>query len=566
MNRHNLEKLLLAALTGWCFFMLMRATGPMQDDFWYQRQYINRFDGDKEANYWNFRFIGEDYITTWGQALESCKNHYLYHDNARMANDIRLMANMVPEWVTDLLSALMLVVLTAGIIKLASRRISLSPMAWGGTLLLIFIYPTWEHAMLCTDFLMNYLWAMALLTAAALTVIAGPRGWRLAAGTAFCFFAGTMHEGLTVPIVCGLVCGLIQHRKNASPRQWLLTAAMAAGAALIVFSPALLDRLHDDVVVRGQEFSVPRALAKGIILDWPALLLTTATVFLHAVRQGRRPTATLLRDSLPLLATAAVSYLITGFTLSAERALWPADIALAILTVRAISRSHRNSAILRPAGWALTLTVSGWLGMVATWQAMSTRNQQALIELAAGTTEKILYFDLIDANSYPFIALDMITGAGIDVNELKSALGSVRGLEDGDKHVVLPERFRGMPLDSLPLVPGDARLRGTYPFFYSENGKLNSHDSSIYVDYGAPYSLDGCSPFSFCFISQWMKYIRSMVSGIDPRLTEVQETPVAVTAEMRNRGISDRDTVWFYLFQKIPRHNLSRKINAINLK
>jgi len=566
MNRRNLEKLLMIVLTGWCFFMVMRATGLMQDDFWYQRQYIDRFDGDPLANYWNFRFIHEDYITTWGQALESCGNHYLYHDNARMANNLRLMANMVPEWVTDLLSALMLVTLAAGIIKLTSRRISLTPMAWGGSLALIFLYPTWEHAMLCTDFLMNYLWAMALLTAAALAVIAGPRGWKFAAAMAFCFFAGTMHEGMSVPVICGIACHLIQQRKKTVPRQWALTAAMAAGAAIIIFSPALLRRFNETMDNLGADHSVLKDLVKAIALDQPAMLLTGTALIIHAIRRGLRQTMTLMKDSLPLLTTIAVGFFITAYITAAYRALWPADMALAILTVRAVSRSFRSHMVLRPAGWALTLCICGWLGMLATWQQTSTRNQEALIEVAAASDEKIIYFDLIDANRYPFIALDMITGAGIDFNELKSALGTVHSLEEADSSVVLPERFRGTPLDSLPLVPGDARLRGSYPFFYSENGKLNLDGNSLYIDYGAPYSLEGCSPFSYCILSQWMKNFRTFVSGIDPRLAEVYETPVAVTTEMRKRGLSDRDTVWFYILQKIPRHNLSRRINAINLR
>lgn len=560
-----LQNFLLVTLTVSAFFLVTRATGLMQDDFWYQRQYVDRFDGEKFQNLSNFFNIHEDYITTWGQAFESCVNHYKFHDNGRMANNLRLLSNMIPEWSVDLLSALMLALLAGALLRLALPGRRFSPMGWGMTLLFIFLFPTWEHAMLCADFLMNYLWSGALVAAASVTIAHKPlRGGRLWMAFALCLFAGTMHEGFSVPALAGLAIWLLMH-KGGSARRWMLWGAMAAGAAFVLFSPATFDRILFLNDAKHYEASARFVMVGHCLAEQSVGIVLCSLLWVWCFFRCRSRAMRFLVESFPLLAVIVVSITITVMTVAAERALWAAGLAFVILAVRLVFITLRRTVASYPLGWALTLAVCAWLGMLSTWQLQSTRNQEALVELYRSNPEaRILYFDLVSAHSYPAISNDMITGAGIDVNELKSALGSVRGREITDSIAVLPERFRGIPLDSLPLVAGSAGLRGSYPFYYSERGRVDL-GGSVIVDYGEPYSAPGSVPFSDNPLSRAAKRLRSFFSGYNSGQLAIWTTVIPVTDEMRRQGISDRDTVWFYCLSKLPPHARSREIKAINM-
>lgn len=568
MKRHKIIQaslLLSATLTAWCFFMLMRATGPLCDDYWYQRQFVDCSDGNFSNNFHHFRNLGEDYITTWGQALNSCVNHYFYFDNARMANNFRLLSNMIPEWLTDLLSSLMLVILVWAIIRIAGRRASAA--TWGTVLTLVFLYPSWAFPMTGCDFLMNYLWSSALLLLSYHIITRDCRGTRFGAAVALCLLAGTMHEGLGAATLCGVACYLIQHRSNATRRQWTLAAAMAAGVAFVTFSPALAMRVTTQSVL-AQDSTFISMLIRNIIDNQPAPALTLAVLVAVWIKRGWTTLKSLLQEVLPLIIMIAASYAITAFANAQPRALTLANLAFVIISLRGIAcaATWSNRRAINALGWTVTLAVGGWLGMLATWQEFINISKEKLLEAVAHTDSDLIYCDLSDSRQLPAIAMRMIGGLGSNnMNEIRNIIGSIRGMERAENSVVLPEKYRGIPFDHWPPVPGNAHLRGSLPLFYSEDGPLDFDDNFL-VEFDKPGTDPMASPFSYSPIHQWVKDLRSAASGIDQGVTQAHFIKMPVTDEMKRQGLCNADTVWFYFFFDLPLHNVSRKINAINLR
>lgn len=558
---NKLTRFILIALTAWCFYLLMHATGSLQDDFWYQREYVDISGGNHSENYNYFRSVNGDYITTWEQAINSCKNHYLYHDNARMANNIRLISNLAPDWVSDLLTSLMLVLLVGGLIKAARPSQSITPGLWGIALVLTFLYPWWQHPMLSMDFLMNYLWSAAFGVWAWIVIVNKPTKRRLWYLIPFCLFAGTMHEGFSVPIIAGLGTYLIINRKDSTLPQWMLLGSMTLGAAFIIFSPALLW----EVSLRFQNSGhIKSSLFSTLSKETLNLIIYALILIILRLRSETPVFIKYLKESFPLFVVFISALIICGVSSAEIRALWIGDLALAIISLRAIiiafpSLSDNGVQI---GGWITTLAICCWFGMLSIWQGAASRNLQSLIDTARKSGD-VIYFDLLTNDNFPFLSFNMVGGTS-DVNEIQSALASISGLKRAKEKVVLPEKYRGIPFDSIPGMPGSAGLHGERFIYFYSGVKLSEKGELFNILYGDPGSNPDANKYSYSFLSKFLKRIRRRFSGIPDSYMDASAIPVAVTDEMRRSGICDKDTAWFYGFHFMPPHYNSCRIEAID--
>lgn len=556
-----LTPILLMALTVWCFDLLMLATGPQQDDFWYSRNYPDAFNGDHELNFDYFRSISGEYLTTWKQAIESCKNHYLYHDNARMANNLMLISNLAPEWLVDFVSAIFLVLLVWGIIRAACPRQKITPLLWGASLLIVFLFPWWEHPMICADFMMNYLWSTTILIWAWIAITGNPHKRQLWYLIPFCVFAGTMHEGLSASMIAGLFVYLILNRHESNGCRWILFGAVVFGPVFIIFSPALLWEFSRRMA---REHNLIRLTLRILGIEYLNLTITAIALFVLRKRAGSFEFRKFLKGCLPFFVIVLVNYAVCFFSVADPRALWVGDIALAVVTMRAFIEisSGLSTKTGMVCGWISTLTVCAWFGMLSVWQAAASRNLRDLIETAKNSGD-VIYFDLLSLDQFPFLNFNMICGI-TDINEITSALGSIDGLDKAMHKVVLPEKFRDIPFDSLPGVSGSARLRGENLLYFYSPEFHSDRFAHFDITYGGVGSLPGANPYSHSRLSLIFKKIRSSVSRIPDTYLDATLIPIVVTDDMKRRGICESDTAWFYGFHFIPTHYVSCKVEAID--
>lgn len=563
LRRNTLQNLLLVAVTAALFFMFMRVTGPLGEDYRYQRQYVDRFDGDAEANSMNFRFMREPVISNCEEAFQSCVNHYRFHDNARMANNICFFANLIPEWSTDLISSFMLVLMIGCMARIGWGAIN--PVSWGTALCLAFLFPYWKYPMTGIDFLINYLWATAMLLAA-YVVVTGR--WRIsgrwfAPAALLCFFAGTMHEGLAVAVEAGILCFLIQQRGSVKRRQWFLFAFLCLGTALIVFTPSLLSRVAI-AAADTREYTPQLYLVNNPL----PILFTAFFLFLILITRTRSVLGRFVIDTLPLWCMIVVSLVLATWTRAELRSMFLADIAAAIICVKALCEvveNHFCKTTFYAWGWVCTLSVCGWLGMLSTWRQYIDPFKNKLIELARVSTDRLIYCDVPDSRHFPAISFGIVGNIGNEfaIDEMLMT-GSINGMDEKNPYLVLPERFRDIPFNQLPAVPGNARLRGSLPFFYSQDGKPDL-SKRVVIEYGTPYSDPEAVPFSHSPFHQAYKALRSAISGLPQGLAEARCISFPVSAEMKRKGICRDDTAYFIYFYDIPPEKISCRIKAIDI-
>lgn len=434
------------ALTGVLFLCLTLATPPCNDDLNYRYVFEVSPELSPEQIYTNFITCQGKPVSSFSDIVTSVKNHYLYFNNARFANDIAFAVCSLPPWVADFLSTVFFV----SLLLLVSRMSGRGQPSWRkmmATVVLCAVLLPWTSPMLTTDFLINYLWS-ATLNLLLLWVIANRFNqsgfWWL---IPLAFVAGGMHELFTVTFGAAALVMLWQRKQLISLRAIIVLLVYFAAGALIFFSPSMSSRLSD---VTAQSLS-------PIVLAWSVISLSGAIAAIIALSLSRRAVA----QQLPWLAMIAANLAVCAAAGSfIGRFVWPANLAgvviiLNLLRGSSISRSRRATKAL-VVGYS-AVSVFMILLTLSEWRETSLQKQLHADLLAAGDSP-IAYSDAYDTDIHPFFLKEYVSGRCIIDNF------AAQNRRTGRMKAVLPERLRDTPLDSLPVVDGSAKAIEAYPY------------------------------------------------------------------------------------------------------
>lgn len=448
------------------FFIMADAIGLYHDDFLYRTYFPPTDQLD-----W---LGGARHNHTLTDALESYANHYRLWDNARIANLVAFIFALLPEWTSDIISALCLAITLWWMSRLsAGRAWRSSPLTVAGVFLTFFLLMPLRDSMLSTVHLQNYLWTSAVALPF-MGVILDPHttlsSKRMIPLTAWGIIAGVMHEGFTTEWGCGLLAWLaitlLCHRKPV-PQKAFLAGVFLIASLYLLLSPATGSRIEESVKLPA---SLVSTIAHGLLFDFRYLPLLIATLAVACVRKG---ISCIISDGVIVTFTTAalIAPVVSILTQSPPGASWP-GAAGAVIVIWRLASPH-VSAIRHGTVYAVAITVlcSLWLLSIASIQRHYTAAADRLEKILTVTDGNIIYLDMPTRTDSPWWTdskLLSLTDHDIPYTLFHNYYRGGTPHRSGDIYIpvaVFPQRYKDLPLDSLPAINGSAHLKGVYPFF-----------------------------------------------------------------------------------------------------
>lgn len=502
----SLLSYLLIAISVIGFFVWASLSDYNSDDYWY----LHYFPSPEEAvtdlgpNY-DFAFCMQPEIETVPQVLKSIKNHYLYWNNGRLANALMFFSILLPKWVTDVAHSIALLMMIWTMCRLA-----LGP-GWmkktlivASILLIVWLVWPWYDMKNSVDYFFNYIWSVALtcyflilFNSLVRPATAGRVVWTCIIG----FLGAMMHEGISMPIACGLLAYLMFPllRRftgkiiNPTRQQFIAAGSFMTGLIIIMVSPALWSRI-DELQTPGFWW-VHIFIQYGIRLYY--LYIGLALFGLLTLRRGLGWAWRAITGNLILVATVAASFCLVAYTgLDAMRTSWALCVFCTILIAKGLNifpvfKEYRKLTVISSVISAILLS-GFWVDLCATQIRRTAELRHIYSTLQKNPGQRVFYIDIDhDDEDYWWRYKYALR---FPAQEYLADFQMLDHISEGKYHhyVVLPEKFRGVPLDSLPLVPGTAGLRGEYPYYYLPSGKFTAG----HVLFNTTFRFEeGVSPF-----------------------------------------------------------------------
>lgn len=477
----------------------MLAAGNIEDDYSYSRCLIE-FDNFRhepnqaERAYISFWACEGEPIETWNDVWDSIVNHYLAI-NGRLSNMIALASTMFPSWAIDLAHAFLYTLLLLQILKIIDREWRWRPLLTLAVAASLWIVLPWEDSLASSDYTMNYVWASAinLLFINKLQKFKSSTNNhpRIISLSVLALAAGMIHEGFSIPIFTALMVleaiDFVYNRQkwHQNKSRFLILTLYLLGAIIVVASPGLwllLDMRkswHPDT-----KFFI---YTLGVRL-WPMYLMLLLTIVTANIMKQERKEL-IYRNIFWFVAVLVCCY-ISLKSVQGGRALWMAYLASAIgcwNAVALLTRGRFQKNWMKLSGKIIFIfglfLFSGWLLTLAYYQNKAT-NEQAIVEQELiKTRNNIVYADVMVQGDIPWWLFEIpqhINNAGCGSRMFLHA--SVMKSEE-PRLMIFPKRYQTIPFDSIPLIGGNAGLRGDYPTFYSDK-RLSSPTTLLL--YGNP--------------------------------------------------------------------------------
>lgn len=548
MNRYSIvarkQQARLVILIASIGFLLWRLASPkVADDFPYSYclQSADVFAADDNPRqraidaFWSCQ---SDEISSWSEVVSSSINHYSLI-NGRFANMLALASAMLPMWVVDLIHALMFVLMLVMIMRLSTPDWHRNPLLTLLLALSVWIVMPWEDNMASSDFLINYVWSSALI----LTFIdcrrGRQKGWKILLTALLGFVSAMMHEGFALSFSLLIVAMLLKDLKADFPikekilSSILPTTTYLLGMAVVMSSPALWQLFG-----QRQEWQLPLnffVYNLGIRL-WPFYLALILCLVAWRVKRKRG-----VADSVDIygwVATALISCAIAIISSQADRALWPAYLVAIIIC---ISRCEIMTRRIRPLPMMLNkllftlgcLTLIAWQSALAYHQRNLSQQQSLVAQRLEETRRPLIYADVSSQGDLPWWLFEIPAYINNSGETARFNLYASVMKTTSRPLMILPEKYKTLPLDSLPEIDGNAGLRGVFPTYYSPNRLCDT----MLLHFGRPGCYPPAGNVNPIYSLRWQLPTTDPSASNTISITRRMEESMIVTAA---------DTAWFY--------------------
>jgi hypothetical protein len=412
-----------------------------------------------------------------GHALES---------NTRLTNLLYILVGLLPLPVVKTICGLSVWLMYASLMFYALGRRGLGRpwLVLLATAAFWFVFPWWD-TMQSSDFIFNYplVSVLFVLWLYYYRRIDGFGGRGLAV-----FFVATgvlslFHEGFTVPLCIYVFMDAILRKGSRRARLVRVGLCVVLAAGLLTIA-ALGSRGRIDSQNFTLEFYMQQLvwdrvkLVSGLL---PCLLAITA-IFVARVF-GRGIPRTLFRHELWPCVAAMVGVCAMCVVLSFySRAAWGGEIFAYIAFIKLCAFIRVGRRAVRMAARVVCVVSAAvyawWFAELVYWQRAVTRSHEALADYVAprrSLTCDIAYASMVHADDIPFYLNDIPAPVEEVQNFNNATFTRYWGRKGSRVMLFLPERFKGISPDSLPVIPGNARFRGDYPYLFFDrpyNGLL----------------------------------------------------------------------------------------------
>lgn len=426
--------------------------------------------GDKysDVDFWLCK--GGEYRSA-AHFIEDLRGHFM-DSNGRLTNIVYMLIRYMPLPAVKAICGLLVFGFFAAIYLFAVPR-----GRRGGPLLAIaavsigwLMFP-WSDSMQSAVFIFNYPLPTVLLIGYIWVYRRADSFGRvgMAAFYILTVFVALFHESFTIPLGCFVFVDAILHgRSKGGSWRWVVWALLVICVISMFYSGS--GRRMDDydwswsMYYRRLMWDKVK-LAFGLI---PSLLGLIALALTPIFRK-RIPESDWRNILLPAAGAIVGGNLVCIVLLFFGRANWGADIFSAIIILRILS----YFSFPRTAGRLITvgfiILYAWWLAGIVSWQQRTTAYYDAIsreLSPRGSSPFSTVFVPTVHADSLPFYLLDI--PAPITENPTFNNTTLARYWTCGrDREIlILPERFRGIPADSMPAYPGNAHFRGEWPYIF----------------------------------------------------------------------------------------------------
>ncbi|MCM1518277.1 MAG: hypothetical protein NC117_06535 [Pseudoflavonifractor sp.] len=244
---------------------------------------------------------------------------FLY-DNIRLGNDLFTIGlHLLPKIVSDIISTVFTFMLL--IIPIHTCGITRDNSVLGYLMIgaLIFLLPWGDHMATSVIFRLNYIWPVTFIFLWIIQFLKSHKiikGWLILLSV----LVGMMHEGASLPLICGCAFYLILNRKKASKGQYVMIISLCIGIAILLLAPCTAYRstiTAQATLLRPVDFYLHMLLLYG-----NGIIACTA-VLIVGISTRRLNLDECLRSKYSIFFIASISgYMVGIFAPTGSRVMW----------------------------------------------------------------------------------------------------------------------------------------------------------------------------------------------------------------------------------------------------
>lgn len=522
----------------------MMASCDFQDDHYFRHVVPLVYD-DHALNFSEFEKFESRKVCDVDDVRESIINHYMIF-NSRLADKFLIISNLIPTWLVDVLHALAYALMLLSFLTLVSDDWWKSPLLTVSVIVLTWLVLPWSRVYSSNAYFFNYVWSAAInLSFISLLRIRISSKATVLSLSVLALIASMMHEGFALPIALGFLIELTIDRKKRNVESVLPRVCYCVGCLAFVVSPGLWHRLENpwDTAMWSDYLY---AYTIGSIPMWLLLL----SVVIKASKSGSEWLRKWSVYKAFYLTVIIVSMSLSVVTSTFDRAWWMAYMFAILLIIKLISdlKWYRNLlgiSYAKGVVWAvITLLLMLFFYKIVVMQKCMTEQTERCAEILESSETNFICESVYERGDLPIYMMNIPIGVKEDYPFKEKCR-----LRKGGEPVIYPSCYSDTPFDKLPKVEGRNILRGLYPWYYSPS-RLTKEQRVFNIIFGDPDDgeIDGNINLFFS-LRRWFNKLNGQ-SGRLERVYELQEIPVIVSQEMRENGICNSDTAWFYRFEK----------------
>ena len=417
-------------------FVTALFTNYSNDDYYY----LGLFSGEN-ATY-----------DSWASYPASVYLHWM-NLNGRAINFVCELFSLVPRWVFALFSGLMTAWMLVMVIKMMGFR-SVSILGPVSVMAFCLICLPWWNGMSSYAYFMNYVWVTPfvfwyirfLRPEVHLTwlgvILLVPVG----------IVAGTLHEAMTMPLLCGFIAWFIMNDawRTINLKLGIMLGSFALGVLFVFCAPGAWYRL-------GHPYAdVPPLLLNLVVSEPLAIAVVIYICGAAMLRSGRREIMRLARTPMAVFVVAMVaSMCFSAVGGIIGRGGWYAEIFALIVICRWLNEkrailNHNLAGVLTA---LLSVLMVSYMAVVAYWQVRFYGEVKEMTALYKASPDGVIFMDYTHDNVCP-------PGRALGVDEPIRFSNKLVFAEyySRDRHypIILPEAARDLDFKTLK----DARFPG----------------------------------------------------------------------------------------------------------
>ena len=417
-------------------------------------------------------------ITTFAKACEAVPHHF-FVGSSRLPNIIQVFFNVFPPLLVDILHGVMIATLVLMTVVSIGGRVALRSLGLVGiSAFAVWVMLPWYDHMLASVFLLNYVW-VSVVSLLFIYLFYSDRvlGSRLKfLQWIVALIVGLSHEGFSFPIVGGAVLVLLIDKRDRR-RRLLLTLLVAIGAIALFLTPGMLSRLGTQVTPKTAE-TMWRVVSESLLQILPVYMFLLVVV-VAAIKRGWRFALDFCRDNVLYIAVMGACYVIAIASGQLKRALWFVDLVGIIMTLKMLVGAFEwwrrpNVAMGAIAGLLTILSIGG----TAVWQSKFTKEIKEVCHQVATSGRAVAYIDLINPGDAPWWTFNV--AQSITSRSGNSAYNRHLGFANNNNILILPSRYKDVPVSQWDKIAGNAEAMGQYPYYVT----AQSTEGSLNVSFG----------------------------------------------------------------------------------